>query len=147
MDGMQRTDQSEKIYTATIRFSPKRPDQKRVIDYIKKREEGVSISEYITAAILHYEETILAGRKEDVLAAIQMMIETTLTNLNDRKKADGPSMYSPERGHRTGSPSQEGEPLWGENGAGHTQKMQETESPEDNNQLPEAALDFLRDYL
>lgn len=144
MDGMQRTDQSEKIYTATIRFSPKRPDQKRVIDYIKKREEGVSISEYITAAILHYEETILTGKKEDVLDAIQKLIETTLTNLSDWKKADGPPMYSLERGHQTGNPT---EPLWEENGAGHTQKMQETESLEDNNQLPEAALDFLRDYL
>lgn len=146
MDGVRKTEQSEeKVYTATIRFSPKRPEQKRVIDYIKKRADGVSISEYITAAILHYEETVLKSKKEDVFASIQRLIETTLINFYEKKMND--PRYNSDSEHPAEKLLQDKEFLAEEKSTGYMHGTEDTEAKEGDNQLPDAALNFLKEYL
>lgn len=75
------------IYKTEIRFSYDKEDQRRAIEYIKNRGSQ-SISAYLTAAILHYEETILPQREESVLSVFNQIKDMLLKQGSTDQRED-----------------------------------------------------------
>lgn len=83
---------TEKEYRATLRLSQKTPEQQRAAEYIMKRGEGkehkLSINEYVTAAIIAYEETRLPITEESLYKNIKKAMQEVIEKVPDSNEKE-----------------------------------------------------------